>query len=567
MVSWGGGMARGNGQPAVGNAADLTLTAPRRIAAGHRVVRAPSDSAKAGVSYPSLAAELVDRNHVQLTWIAAGALVAIVSMAGLARTMQPEVAASQEFPVVRAAIGISILASIAVILLERTGRLSAMALLHCGLVYEVLMAASISVLENAIPWSDHDFVRGASSITIWLIAFALLVPAPPWTAAFFSLAAAAMGPIGHYAMASMLKLPVAPANRLFIYYSPCFLTSAVAVLINLRILRLEWAASRAREMGSYQLTEMISRGGMGEVWKARHRLLKRDAAIKVIRPDILITQHVRDAEVLRKRFEQEARAIASLRSPHTVEIYDFGMTEDGGFYYVMELLEGFDLDTLVNTFGPQPPARVVHILRQACDSLEEAHRRSMVHRDIKPTNLFLCQLGTAYDFCKLLDFGLVKRLVSEDARLMTQQGAANGTPAFMAPEVAMGSAGIDCRVDLYGLGCVAYWLLTGHLLFDEPTPLATVIAHIQKPPVPPSHRTEVEIPPELERIVLSCLAKNPCERPDSAAALGRMLASCPGVTPWRSEDAEHWWRINAPKPDSPVSSDSVQPATSRQLVL
>jgi len=239
-----------------------------------------------------------------------------------------------------------------------------------------------------------------------LIAFALLVPAAPVTAAFFSLAAAAMGPLGHVAMTQAAGLPMAPLNRLIIYYSPCFLMSLVSALINLRILRLEWFASCAREKGSYELLELLNRGGMGEIWRARHRFLKREAAVKIIRPDFLVTQTGRSADTIRKRFEREARAIAALKSPHTVAIHDFGATEEGGFYYAMELLEGFDLDQLVRRFGPLPPARVAHILSQACDSLEEAHICSMVHRDIKPSNLFLCRLGTNYDFCKLLDFGI-----------------------------------------------------------------------------------------------------------------------------------------------------------------
>jgi serine/threonine-protein kinase len=285
---------------------------------------------------------------------------------------------------------------------------------------------------------------------------------------------------------------------------------------------------------------------MGEVWRARHRLLKRHAAVKVIRPDVLVAQPGRQAGMLRKRFEQEAQSIAALKSPHTVAVYDFGATEDGGFYYAMELLEGFDLDKLVRRFGPLPAARVAHILRQACASLEEAHFHAMIHRDIKPTNLFLCRQGTTYDFCKVLDFGLVKRCIGQDATMLSAAGNATGTPAFMAPEVATSTV-VDGRVDIYGLGCVAYWLLTGCLVFDEPTPTATVIAHIQKAPVPPSIRTEIEIPAGLERIVMGCLEKDPARRPESAAALSRMLAGCDGVRPWRHEDAEAWWRINAPE--------------------
>jgi serine/threonine-protein kinase len=312
-----------------------------------RLARAQSDPGSVRISYHSVAAELVDRNHVQLSWIAGAAVVSLLSVTVLARSLQPEVLESHRLLVVRWALGASLLLSLSLILIERFGIFRPATLLHLGLVYQVLMALSLSVFENAIPWRADEFVRGTSSITVWLIAFALLVPAAPVTAAFYNLASAAMGPIGHVLLTQSLGLPAAPLNRLIIYYSPCFFMAAVSALINVRILRLEWFATRARERGSYQLIQLISRGGMGEVWRARHRFLKRDAAVKIIRPDILITHSGHQAEMLRRRFEQEARAIASLKSPHTVSIHDFGATEDGGFYYAMELLEGFDLDTLV----------------------------------------------------------------------------------------------------------------------------------------------------------------------------------------------------------------------------
>ena len=282
------------------------------------------------------------------------------------------------------------------------------------------------------------------------------------------------------------------------------------------------------------------------MWGARHRFLKRDAAVKVIRPDILLLQPGRAADSLRKRFEQEARAIAQLQSPHTVAIHDFGVTEDGGFYYAMELLDGYNLQTLVEQFGPQPPGRVVHILTQACASLEEAHRLGMVHRDVKPTNLFLCRLGATYDFCKLLDFGLVKQVLQPDQTQMTMTGVIAGTPSFLAPEVAAGAKSIDGRVDLYGLGCVAYWLLTGQLVFDEPGPAAMMVAHLQKEPVPPTLRVELPVPADLDALVMRLLAKNPGDRPPSAARLRQLLQECREVPAWSQEEAERWWRINSP---------------------
>jgi serine/threonine protein kinase len=219
-------------------------------------------------------------------------------------------------------------------------------------------------------------------------------------------------------------------------------------------------------MGSYRLVTLLGKGGMGEVWRARHHMLARDAAIKLIQPDLLSRKSGNSAVLLRRRFEQEAKATALLRSPHTVERYDFGVTRDGVFYYVMGLLDGIDLETLVKKFGPQPLARVVNILRQVCRLLADAHSHGMIHRDIKPTNIFLCRMGNEYDFAKVLDFGLVKILNGNETQ-MTVEGATTGTPAYMAPELALGNSDLDARADLYGLGCVAYWLTTGSLVFEE----------------------------------------------------------------------------------------------------
>jgi serine/threonine-protein kinase len=282
---------------------------------------------------------------------------------------------------------------------------------------------------------------------------------------------------------------------------------------------------------------------MGEVWRARHRMLARDAAIKLIQPDMLSRQSGGNSLLLQRRFEQEAKTTASLRSPHTVELYDFGVTKDGVFYYVMELLDGIDLETLVKKFGPQPPARVVNILRQVCRSLADAHHHGLVHRDIKPTNIFLCRLGNEYDFAKVLDFGLVKVLDETETR-MTVEGATTGTPAYMAPEIATGSSPVDARTDLYGLGCVAYWLLTGNLVFEEKTAAAMMLAHLQKAPVAPSKRASLVIPAGLEHAIMMCLSKDPAERPVNAEALARLLDGSDDVDSWTPEDGEHWWRTN-----------------------
>jgi serine/threonine-protein kinase len=337
-----------------------------------------------------------------------------------------------------------------------------------------------------------------------------------------------------------------PAYKVLIMHWPDYLLLGVAVVISHVVTTLGRQVTRARELGSYRLVKMLGKGGMGEVWQASHRMLTRDAAIKLIQPDLLNRVSQKDAKLMQRRFEQEAKATASLRSPHTVELYDFGVTENGVFYYVMELLDGIDLATLVKTFGPQPPARVAHILSQVCRSLGDAHRHGMIHRDIKPTNIFLCRMGSDYDFAKVLDFGLVKVLDAKDLQL-TGVGAATGTPAYMAPEVALGTEHIDGRCDLYGLGCVAYWLLTGSLVFEESSATAMMLAHLQKTPILPSERSGLAVPQALEQAVMTCLAKKPEERHASAESLARALAGGEDLGVWTQEDAEQWWNANVPE--------------------
>ena len=292
--------------------------------------------------------------------------------------------------------------------------------------------------------------------------------------------------------------------------------------------------------GNYELVERIGIGGMGEVWRARHKTLGRDAAVKLIRADALGAESKDKADRTLRRFEKEARATAGLRSPHTVELYDFGITDDGTFYYAMELLEGLDLQSLVKHFGPIPPGRAVHLLRQVCESLAEAHQQGLIHRDIKPANVFCCRLGVRFDFAKVLDFGLVKSAPGqgEDSDL-TVDGAVPGSPAFMAPEAIRGVRDLDARTDLYSLGCVAYWLVTGHKVFDGKTALDLVLAHLQTDPEAPSVRLEAPLPSALEDVIMACLAKDPADRPADAMALSRALAACDD--PWTEDDAAQWW--------------------------
>jgi serine/threonine-protein kinase len=259
-----------------------------------------------------------------------------------------------------------------------------------------------------------------------------------------------------------------------------------------------------------------------------------------------------------RRFRREAEAAARLTSPHTVALYDFGVTDDQTLFLVMELLNGKDLQTLVREHGPMPPSRTVHVLRQVCESLDEAHAAGLVHRDIKPANIHLGRVGTHDDYVKVLDFGLVKSVPggSFDESLGTAAAALTpGTPAYMPPEAALGGT-IDGRSDLYSVGCVAYFLLTGHLVFEADSALQMIARHLRSDPVPPSERAPFDVPPALDRLVLGCLAKKPEDRPRSAGELARSLAAA-GVEPWTDAQAREWWRVNVETPRAePVSQGS-----------
>ncbi len=298
-------------------------------------------------------------------------------------------------------------------------------------------------------------------------------------------------------------------------------------------------------LGHYRLVSKLGEGGMGEVWRARHQLLSRPCAVKLIKPDRLFGGSRDDAV---ERFRLEARAISRLTSPNTVRLYDFGVSETGTLYFVMELLDGLDLFSLVQRFGPMPAARIVPLLRQVCRSLAEAHEAGLLHRDIKPQNLFVCRLGVDFDVIKVLDFGLVKS-VGEDAAHLTADGALTGTPAFMPPERAAGGPGGETS-DLYSLGCVAFWMLTGRPVFSG-DPMAMLIHHVRTPAPRPSDVLGAPVPEPLERLVLDCLAKEPSRRPASAKDLDRRLAELERADPWAPEQAEQWWREHLPQASAP----------------
>jgi eukaryotic-like serine/threonine-protein kinase len=302
-------------------------------------------------------------------------------------------------------------------------------------------------------------------------------------------------------------------------------------------------------VGSYQLVERLGEGGMGEVWLAKHRLLVRPAAVKLIRATQLADEAGRANAIA--RFEREARATAALESPNTIRLYDFGVTDDGSFYYVMERLRGLDLDALVKKHGPLPVSRVLQFMIQACGSLAEAHEAGLVHRDIKPANMFACILGLDHDVLKVLDFGMVRTEPDEQDVRLTGAGNIVGTPAYMAPEQALGRSTIGPEADIYALGCVMFSLLSGEYVFDCDSAMGMLTSHAAKPPRVLSEVAEQAIPPELDAVVERCLAKEPAERPASARALRAELLELARSHPWTPADAEGWWRDNGPKDPAP----------------
>ena len=323
-------------------------------------------------------------------------------------------------------------------------------------------------------------------------------------------------------------------------------------ILSIILSHLVWSAQQqARKVGSYELEERLGQGGMGEVWRARHHLLARRAAIKLVRPEALGSD-LQTRRVALLRFEREAQATASLRSPHTIDLYDFGISDTGAFYYVMELLVGRDMQTLVRDFGQLPPDRALYLLEQVCESLAEAHASGLVHRDIKPSNIYVCREGLQFDFVKVLDFGLARER-RPDAVHLTRHTSERitGTPAYMAPEVILGATEVDPRVDIYALGCVAYFLLTGQLVFEGTTPMKTLLKHVEEAPVPPSQRTEVAVPPVLDALILRCLEKDPERRPKDAQAVLHLVRECRIGRRWDDDRAREWWEMHLPELSAP----------------
>ncbi len=319
------------------------------------------------------------------------------------------------------------------------------------------------------------------------------------------------------------------------------LAAAAMVLESVVIARLgkkvNEAIAEARQLGQYSLEKKIGEGGMGEVYRASHAMLRRPTAVKLLRPD-------RASETDIARFEREVQLTAQLTHPNTIAIYDFGRTPDNVFYYAMEYLNGINLQDLVEQTGPQPAGRVIHTLQQASGSLAEAHEINLIHRDIKPANIILCDRGGIYDVVKVVDFGIVKELGGGDAQL-TQAGAFSGTPLYIAPETIRSADEVDARVDVYALGAVGYFMLTGSTIFDEHlSPVDILTKQMTELPPPPSKLSELPVAADLDELIMRCLAKDADERPAGAAALLAELLDLEDAGSWGSREARRWWALH-----------------------
>jgi serine/threonine-protein kinase len=314
--------------------------------------------------------------------------------------------------------------------------------------------------------------------------------------------------------------------------------TTIGIFGSYKLAELRQQVAEARRLGQYRLVSHIGTGGMGEVHLAEHMMLKQPCAIKVIRQDLA---HDR---VAMRRFEREVRAMSRLKHWNTVQIYDYGYADDGTFYYAMEYLPGISLQALVVAHGPLPAGRAVHFLRQLCAALREVHAAGLVHRDIKPSNVMACERGGVFDVAKLLDFGIVRRTGLDGGETLTRDDLFVGTPAYMSPEQVRGSGETDAAGDIYSVGAVGYFLVTGRPPFERSTALLVLMAQINDAPVPPSTLTP-GMPADLETVVLRCLAKDPGARFADVHQLDEALAQCESAGAWSDADAEGWWKLHA----------------------
>jgi eukaryotic-like serine/threonine-protein kinase len=407
------------------------------------------------------------------------------------------------------------------------------------------LAASVVFIAMgwALPlWSRPDLIQ-IQAVTDVLVLRAFLVPSTPQRTALVSSAAVAGILISIGLMYAGARVhPSAPDGSAYVAVGAVLglATILLTTLTSRTIFGLRQRVREAARLGQYTLLDPIGEGGMGQVFKARHAMLRRPTAIKLLPAERAGTHAL-------ARFEREVQLTSELTHPNTVSIYDYGRTADGIFYYAMEYLDGVDLQGLVDVDGPQPPGRVIHLLRQIAGALEEAHGVGLIHRDIKPANVILCANRGHPDFAKVLDFGLVKSLTEASDASSTAVGQLVGTPLYMSPEAISRPDEVGPRSDLYALGALGYFLLVGAPPFTGMTTLEVCGHHLHSLPVPPADRLGGGPSTRLDALLLACLAKQPAQRPDSATALLAALEACDDTPPWTGSDARAWWQVNGEK--------------------
>lgn len=415
-------------------------------------------------------------------------------------------------------------------------------LLLIGSAYVIAGCLAMAIAEVVLLQANMRDKEGISGICVWLIMFPLIIPTTPKRSLTTALIAASMLPLSYFIGVEFFDVPTMRINFLIDWFSAVYfcvgLSYAAASCVYKWGTDIAKAQNELKKLGSYELLEEIGEGGMGVVWRARHRALAREAAIKLIHTAQLSDMKPEAVKETLELFEKEAQAIALLQSPHTISLYDFGATKDGNLYYAMELLDGPDLSYLVEHFGPQPPARVAQIIAQVCLSLGEAHTKQLIHRDVKPANIMLCQLGRPVDFVKVLDFGLVK--LFKHAQNKNPEEGVTGTAAFIAPESVLLEK-LSPATDIYSLGCVAYWLLTGTTVFKNETIDEDLVSHVEEAVELPSIRLGQALPEDLEAIIMTCLEKKPDGRFQNAEGLRYALEKCDCYRDWTEQDSKNWW--------------------------
>ncbi len=429
--------------------------------------------------------------------------------------------------------GLGLILSIIYFRLSRQGRLPLSRQVLLGEAYLVSLALAMSLGEASEGLLGNQ--HGLSRLVLVVLIIPLLLPSGPRRALIIAALCLLTQPFSQLIL-RFWGFPGWSVEQSLVVFLADVLAIGAVTLPAQAVAELNQKALESYELGQYRLLNRLAEGGMGEIWLAQHKMLGLTAAVKLMKvgANSPLEEQERCA-----RFRLEARSLAELKSPHTVRVLDFGEDANGTLYLAMERLEGLDLDRLVRQYGILPWRRVVHILCQTCLSLEEAHENEIIHRDIKPGNLFLTHQSSQGDCAKVLDFGLA-RLRTAQPGAVTGPDVILGTPEFMAPEVGRGDIA-DARSDLYSLGCLAFWMLVGQDVFPCKTYLKTMLAHQQTNPPRPSWRTDQEIPKELDLIVERCLRKKPEDRPQTAKELLHSLQSIPNVTPWSQQEAQAWW--------------------------